>query len=474
MVGYVTLIFMMLATASFFLAPATYSKLFCVWEMLTFVVAAIFFLRHKIGRNGVICFDTFFIPTFFLINYAHAVFIYPDDQFLPAFLFATNTDIIPYALAVAQMGISFYMVGNVFFEREVPEQRQLQVDIPEMAVNRMAWVAFAASAGVFGYVIVFHLASGFEHLFPRLMAMIVALIALSWFFQAQRREDGDQESPTTEVGGLTKDCLIKMVRQNKLNIASLVLFSMAQFLVGSRGTVLWLLFMIVLIVNSYYFKIRWKVLLPAVLLGLVFMVFLGITRLSSEYNLSSGDLMEGISYGIDFVMKSPSVLWMLLSDFVVNAKTLYEGIDYTRVNGFLFGTGYIQYLFVFLPMGGSFFTQLLTGMTMEEVSTGVILTNFSEATYGLGTNMVGDLYMNFSYFGVVVLMFLLGMFISWVEFPKSKYQMFAYLAIFADCIFLVRADIFVWLTFFVFFVIFDWIMRIHINYADIISNKRSS
>lgn len=461
MIGYVTLIFLMLSTISFFLAPATYSKLFCVWEMATFVVTGIFFLRHKVQRNGLICFDTFFIPTFFLINYAHATFIYPDDQFLPAFLFATNTDIIPYALAVAQMGISFYMVGNVFFEREVPERRQLQIEIPEMAVNRMAWVAFAASAGVFGYVILFHLASGFEHLFPRLMAMIVALIALSWFFQAQHLEEGD-------------DNFMGLLHRNKLNIASLLMFSLAQFLVGSRGVVVWLLFMVVLIVNTYYFKICWKLLLPAVLLGMVLMVFLGITRLSSEYNLSSGDLMEGITYGIDFVLKSPSVLWMLLSDFVVNAKTLYEGIDYTRVNGFLYGTAYIQYLFVFLPMGGSFFTKLLTGLNMEEVSTGVILTNFSEATYGLGTNMVGDLYMNFSFIGVVVMMFLLGAFISWVEFPKSKYQMYAYLAIFADCIFLVRADIFVWLTFFVFFVIFDWIMRIHINYANIISNKRSS
>ena len=466
MVGYVTLVFMMLATASFFLAPTVYSKLFCVWEMVTFVVTAIIFLRHKIQRNGLICFDTFFIPTFFLINYAHAVFIYPNDQFLPAFLFATNTDLIPYALAVAQMGIACYMVGNVWFEREVKNPSPVVLaDLPEMAINRMAWVALAASGGVFGYVILFHLSSGFEHLFPRLMAMIVALIALSWFFQAQ---SGSRRSQFPRP--LTKDSVIMMIRQNKLNIASLLLFSLAQFLVGSRGVVLWLLFMIVLIVNTYYFKIRWKVLLPAVLLGMVLMVFIGITRLSSEYNLSSGDLMEGISYGIDFVMKSPSVLWMLLSDFVVNAKTLYEGIDYTRVNGYLYGVGYIQYLFVFLPMGGSFFTKLLTGLTMEEVSTGVILTNFSEATYGLGTNMVGDLYMNFSWIGVVVMMFLLGLFISWVEVPKSKYQMYAYLAIFADCIFLVRADVFVWLTFFVFFVIFDWLIRIHINYAHTLSN----
>ena len=237
MIGYVTLIFMMLSTASFFLAPATYSKLFCVWEMASFVVTAIFFLRHKIMRNGLICFDTFFIPTFFIINYAHAVFIYPDDQFLPAFLFATNTDIIPRALGVAQMGIAFYMVGNVFFEREVPASQQLKIEIPEMAVNRLAMVAFVASFGIFCYVIVLRLASGFEHLFPRLMALIVALIALSWFFQTQQLEEGDHN-------------LMGMLRKNKLNIASALMFCLGQIFVGSRCVVLWLLLMILLIVNT--------------------------------------------------------------------------------------------------------------------------------------------------------------------------------------------------------------------------------
>ena len=461
MIGYVTLIFMMLSTVSFFLAPTTYSKLFCVWEMASFVVTAVFFLRHKIMRNGLICFDTFFIPTFFIINYAHAVFIYPDDQFLPAFLFATNTDIIPRALGVAQMGIAFYMVGNVFFEREVPASQQLKIDIPEMAVNRLAMVAFVASFGIFCYVIVLRLASGFEHLFPRLMALIVALIALSWFFQTQQLEEDDHN-------------LMGLLRKNKLNIASTAMFCLGQIFVGSRGVVLWLLLMIVLIVNTYYVKIRWKVLLPAVVLGILAMVILGISRLSDEFNLADANLVDAVGYGWDVIVKSPHALWFLLMDFVVNAKTLYEAVDYTRLNGCLYGISYIQYLFVFLPMGGSVFTRLLTGLTMEEASTGIILTDFSGATYGLGMNMVGDLYMNFSYVGVALLMFLLGAFISWVEFPKSKYQFYAYLAIFADCIFLVRADIFCWLTFFVFFVIFDWIMRIYINYADTISNQCSS
>ena len=199
------------------------------------------------------------------------------------------------------------------------------------------------------------------------------------------------------------------------------------------------------------------------------MGFLAIIRVSS-YNLSNVNFIDAFKYGVEVIIDSPSILWLFLSDFVVNAKTLYDAVDFTRLNGFLMGTSYVQYLFVFVPMGGSYFTKLLTGLDMDEVRTGNILTSFSDATYGLGTNMVGDLYMNFSFLGVVILMFLLGMLVARVEIPKSKYQLYAYMALFANCIYLVRADIFSWLTFFVFFLIFDWLLRIHIVYDEDITD----
>ena len=409
MVGYITILFVFLSAISFFLAPTTYSKPFCVWEMASFFVTGVVFMHHKIRRNGLICFDTFFIPTFFLINYAHAVFIYPDDQFLPPFRFRTNNDIIPYA-------------------------------------------ALIASLGLFCFVFVLRLARGFEHLYPRLMAMFLSLIALSWFFQAQQLQPGEAS---------VKGIFLK----NKLNIVSTLLFSVSLLFVGSRGMVIFLIFMLLLLIDTYYVRVRLRVLLPAMALGMILMIFLAITRVSS-FNLGNANLVDSVKYGIEVVMESPSILWLLLTDFVVNAKTLYDGIDYTTVNGYMMGTSYVQYLFVFLPMGGSFFTKLLTGLDMDEVVTGYLLTRFSDATYGLGTNMVGDIYMNFSFIGVFVLMALLGFLVARVEIPASKYAFYAYMALFANCIFLVRADIFSWLTFFVFFLIFDWLMRIHVTYDE--------
>lgn len=453
---YVTFAFLLISIASFFMVPLSFSREFCIWEMMTFMMVAVLFLQHKVRRNGIICFDMFFIPTFLLINYAHAVFIYPDDGFLPPFQFPTNVELIPYAISVAQMGIAFYMFGNILFEKDVQDKKVLKAEIPKMAVNRIAIVSFVASLAVFCYVIVLRLAASFQHLYPRLMTMILSLIALSWFFQTQQLNAEDHS-------------FLGMLRKNKMNIASTLLFSLSQLFIGSRAVVLFLLFILLLLTNIYYFRIRFRLLLPVMLLGMLLMGFLAIIRVSS-YNLSNVNFMDAFKYGVEVIIDSPSILWLFLSDFVVNAKTLYDAVDFTRLNGFLMGTSYVQYLFVFLPMGGSFFTKMLTGLDMDEVRTGNILTSFSDATYGLGTNMVGDLYMNFSFLGVVILMFLLGMLVARVEIPKSKYQLYAYMALFANCIYLVRADIFSWLTFFVFFLIFDWLLRIHIVYDEDITD----
>ena len=195
------------------------------------------------------------------------------------------------------------------------------------------------------------------------------------------------------------------------------------------------------------------------LTGIILMGFLSVSRVS-KFSLQQVGLMESLKYSTEIIWNSPNILWMLLTDFVVNAKTLYESIDYIKVNSYLMGVSYVQYLFALLPFGGSFFTKLLTGYNIDDVATGNILTRFVDASYGIGTNMIADLYMNFSFIGVVVMMFLFGVLVARVESPTSKYLYFIYMSLFANSIYLVRASIFGWLTFFAFLVIFDWLIRI--------------
>ena len=454
MIGYVMLAFVLLSFSFSFLAPSTFSRSFCAWEAFFYVVASSFFLRHKCRHYGGLCFDVFFIPTFFLINYAHAVFIYPDDKYLPAFQFATHSEVIPYALSLAQSGVACYMLGSVLFEKDFPEMKKLRIAIPEMAINRIAYISLLSVIGLSLYIFVFSRITGFTHLYPRLMVLILCLIALSWYYQAQLSSASEYK-------------FSHFALSNKINIVSTLLFVVGQLYIGSRGEVIFLTFMILLVFDNYYHRIRLKRLIPVMLTGIILMGFLSVSRVS-KFSLQQVGLMESLKYSTEIIWNSPNILWMLLTDFVVNAKTLYESIDYIKVNSYLMGVSYVQYLFALLPFGGSFFTKLLTGYDIDDVATGNILTRFVDASYGIGTNMIADLYMNFSFIGVVVMMFLFGVLVARVESPTSKYLYFIYMSLFANSIYLVRASIFGWLTFFAFLVIFDWLIRIQLinSHAD--------
>ncbi len=452
MIVYITFLFTLLSVFGVAFSPDVFDKQFCVMEMILFLFFGGLFLGHKIKRNGLICFDTFFMPSYLLINYAHAVFIYPDDKFLPAFKFATHPEVMPYALAVAQLGIAMYMLASVTFEKIGNNRRDWKIEVSDMAVNRAAYFSVFACMGIFAFVFLTGRVQEWGHLYPRLIALIMCLMGLSWYYQAQLLEEGER--------GLSV-----LLKRNKLNILATALFTVSHLYIGSRSEVLLLIFMIMMIVNAYYVKIKLKVLLPAIVLGVILMGLLMITRVS-DYSLLDVSLVESMEYGFKTLMESPNILWMLLTDFVVNAKTLYEAIDYSNVNGYIYGISYIQYLFVFIPMGGSFFAKLVTGLPTEDLTSGFILSHFAESTYGLGTNMIGDLYLNLTLVGVCVMMFVLGLILARVEFPKTKYQYFVYLSLFANSVFLVRADIFSWIAYFVFFVLLDWLLRVHVNVGE--------
>lgn len=450
---YIYLLFAVGSLFAVFFAPPTFDRPFLVVNMIAFLLVGGMFVYHKFRKHGTICFDMFFVPSFFLVNYAHAVFIYPDDGFLPAFRFATRGYLIPYAVAVAQTGIACYFLFSSLFEKDVQPALQLRhEEPPAAAVNRVTYINVITTSILFSYVFVFRVVQGYYHIWPRLMTVVLTLIALSWYYQAQLLEK-------EEHGWLV------MLKHNKLNILAALMFSVTMLSVGSRGQVLFLMFMLLPIVNTYYFHIRLKVLAPFIVVGVIAMGLLMLTR-GTEYNVFQVSFGEVVKYGIDILLESPNILWMLLTDFVVNAKTLYESIDYTQVNGIIWGRSYIVYLFVFIPFGGSVLVKLLTGLDGQNLFSGYILTEYAEADYGLGTNLIADLYLNFSLPGVIIMMSLLGYMVTHFEKPISKYGAFLYLSFFANCIYMVRGDIFCWLTFFVYFVIFDWLMRLRIQNAS--------
>ena len=197
------------------------------------------------------------------------------------------------------------------------------------------------------------------------------------------------------------------------------------------------------VINCYYFRIKLKVLLPCFIVALLLMAIITVTRITS-INFTTTSVVGVLQYGWDEITRSSNALLVVFTDLIVNARNLYDGIEFVKDNGYLFGQSYFPYLFSWLPFGGGFFTQLYLGETPRDVSTSVILTDWHGAGYGLGTNMIGDIYMNFSFIGVILMCFFLGNCVRRCELKDSILCRILYFSFLAFSIYLPRADIFCW------------------------------
>lgn len=433
-----TLFFLFVSFVAYLYAPSSYIHQFCVGEMYSFLLVVSFFLLHKVKRLGFLNFYTLFLSAFFLVNYLHPVFIYPDDYFLGAYQFPYDQNMICSGLALAQLGASCFMFGSICFETD---KTYLVISNPFSYIKRnnsILNLSLASCIILCFYVFVILNATSLTHLYPRLIMLIVALLIYSFCINFEYR-------PT----------VIDTIYNNKKIVFSFFLFSSSLIIIGSRGPIIFLCLSIFTIIYVYYCRIRFIYILLFLCIGLLFMTIITITRISSVNLLNSG-FFDVLVYGVNFLKESDEVIWVLFTDLVVNARNLYDAMSYPFHFDYLFGASYIQNLFVVIPFAGDFFTHLFLGVSAREVNTGYILTMWNNANYGLGTNMIGDLYMNFAEYGVLIGMFLLGSLSSICEKCKTINQIFIYIALMANSFYLPRASIFAWMDIWAFL----WIIRL--------------
>ena len=428
-------------------APAIYSHSYCSLLLFFFLLFSIPYLHLKCRKLGLFNFDTLFLFSFFCINYLHSVFIYPYDDFLPAFSFYYNNKVITHALALASVGISFYMLGNVVFtDKGSPKNKETKAkfNLSNISINFSERLSFILSACVFLYVILF-VRGSFQHLNPRLMTLIVSCIILPCYYKAALK-------------GHNNTNLISFYSKNRLNIISILLFCVALLIIGSRAHVIFLSLSLIMLINTYYFRVKFGNLFVCGCIGCILMAIIMLTRIS-DTNLASSSFIDVLLFGWERLNANGNFLWTLLLDFIVNARTLYESIDYISVNDYLYGTSYLQYLFCFIPGGGRFMTSFLLNKDTKDVATGYILTDFSNAPYGIGTNMIADLYMNFSVIGLIFILFLFGILVSRCEHCTSSVRSLIYCCLLGNSIYIPRASVFTWLDMFVFLLLLDLAIR---------------
>lgn len=414
-------------------SPQHYDRWYCQMIAISSITASLYFLNSIKNKEGYFNFHTIFILGFIIINYEHACFIYPDDEMFPSLSrFPYDGNIIPYSLSIAQMGLFTYMIGSVqsynklksesrnyFFLKKSPKPTQIQI------------ISLLVSLSVLLYVI-YKFIGSHGHLYPRLMVLIVS-INIACFLYSNKGHHFTS----------LKDFIIF----NKISLTSILIFCISQIIIGSRSEVITIILPILAFINLYVKKIRIRYLILPTLVMLFFFAIITFTRITS-ISLTSSSLSSVISYGWEIITSSENVFFYVQTDLIVNSRNLYDGITYTKWNELLYGSSYIPYLFTFIPFGGKFITSLLLGKDIDEVSTAHILSRNIGADFGIGTNIIGDIYMNFSIIGVMIIMYFFGLLVQKCRQSTNPYARILYLSCLGNSLFLSRASWLCWMDVF--------------------------
>lgn len=418
------LIFLLIISLGLLLwAPDNYSQVFCIYCFIVFVTAAWALLDNNIrAYKSLFLFEVLFTLSFLFANYVYPVFIYVYDPYFSLFRFSFNEYIISKCTALATVGYVSYCIGQI-----------KETSVPQQATSRGNYVL--SPINTFDIFILFTLFLLF--LIPNLTALrsgysesggggFFYLFALIFIYKYFAHSRGITSRSTSLVFFLL--------------IGSYIIVS---FLLGNRGEPMYLCVAILYCYHTYVKKISNIRFLTLAAVGLIVFYFIGIVRISSN-QVGVSSRSERISS-----WEAEDSFLRYGNELIINNRSLFVLVDYADNTGFSYGKTWSVNFFSMVPFGQSFALNVL-GIPKQEFSTTHLTTylEFGEDdpnAFGLGTNLIGDIYVSFGTIGVLLLMYLFGLVVRRVHDNSIKaysyYQVF-YIILLALSVYYTRATLF--------------------------------
>ena len=202
---------------------------------------------------------------------------------------------------------------------------------------------------------------------------------------------------------------------NKPVIPVIVLFSLMFIFSGDRGPVIQIALIALVSYTLYVKPMRMKSFILIIFAGMFFLTIISYARIKSGYDKTKTgiDIKNGLT---KFKIKSFYDVGM---DLIINNRNLYTGYEHEKINGMNYGKSLSYQLFAPFPILPSLFTHIMFNTDPEKLSSSYILTKESKASYGLGTNIIIDLFMAFGPVGVILCMLFLGLLVTRIQLKAS-------------------------------------------------------
>lgn len=388
------------------MAPGEMSVSFCRLVTVTFLVHNIWHYA-TLDRKNWMGFELFFAIAFFFINFLYPTVIYSLDPDYGVYERSFNMMVISRSTAIAYMGYAWYLLGTTtILHGERPEPCPAAIIIPHRQMN-----------------VIFGLA---------ILNFALFMVLGGWGALRSVYADGGD---MTEVGiysyfrvlfTLFSYLLAAFVFlidgwQKWLYLGYLVICILLLLMTGSRTFALGVMLTLLIGWNNNIRRFRWWEIAIVILLGMITLYAVVVLRSKDGFIEAKG---TGSSIGILGVFV----------DLIINNRNLYVLVDYADTHSFTWFQGFLLDLFNPIP-GMAGILQKLTGQPYEMINGGSLPTYLelgADATWGLGTNMIGEIYRSFGYTGTAIYMLLVGHLVKTTYFHAST-NVYAYVVYYILC-----------------------------------------
>lgn len=397
----------------FVCAPEQYSFNFCFLLHNLFIAEAIIlFVIDK--KNEKVGFNLLFSISYFFTSFAYPIYIYPINPSYSLFAFPFDTDVITRCTALALFAYSSYAFGYV---RRLKYCNQLSF---QLSIRTISLVRYELLFVV--YVIMFILCGGGDYYEDRYvrsqMSVNYVVQYLMVFFNSIV---------------IVFSCFIFLIKRSSYVKSIYVLLILVAILLMSYGTrtVPLIIVSALFIIYNIKHNINLKYVLGGIVIGTFLLSFIGATR--------NGDVADHSQSQIGVIE--------IFSDLVINNRNLYVLYDFVEKNTYTFGLSLVGPLLSPVPFAQSLFGNV-TGVPaylLDSASFSTFLQFGASPPMGLGTHIVGDVYLAFGLLGVLMLFYLLGHFVVYSRTQMrrgSVLYMVIYLVLASDAIFMCRASFF--------------------------------
>lgn len=404
----------------YFFAPYRYSICFIGFLFAFYIIDVLIYFALKKTRNY-FTFDFIFSIAFAFVYFAYPLFVFPINKSLFfMFNYGFNENVINKSTALALVGYSAFVLGLsgkrcVSRNANIIHFKPISMIVPNIIVAIFVFLHLVktvtmpsiysadgnadptASGGIWGYISILQNAS------------IVAALSIEFYNQFH------------------KVSVKKWYKNNPVIFILVFVDILLTFSTGSRGGALQYILIVLAGISVLYNGFTLKKILLLMFLGMAAMSFIVVVRSRGTFQFSF------------------NVLNMAM-DLIINNYTLYLGYDFVQNNGYVLFT-LVGALLSAIPMLSGLVTNTF-GISIYETSSAryfSLLALGKNTSFGVGTNIIGALYLAGGLIAVIVFMFLLGFLISWLSVnvkEASVYKLVLYFTMVGFSVYLARADYF--------------------------------